>query len=946
MRDRHRSMRLWPLVMSAVFLLFALILCWSLYGTQLQLRAATDTRLQADSLRRAAVIEEFLSDQKKLAAQIAGSREIEDYLSNKALGMSPRYGLNANLDFIERHFKQTIVQTTLQGETLLRRIGFMDERQVDLAHSGDGESVAIRNVPANEAAVLIDADGWSIHVVAPVKFKDVRVGMVVMTADLRVLSRLLIEDRDVSGGYHEFLVIGNGNRTLAPRKSTSRLILNEGAFTKLPGDKLVPADGIAQEGDFGSMLALRTRIDGAPLSLLTLTSETAAYGRFASPFYVIGLALFPIILFLMVLAAERQHSRALQLKNHVAEADRRRDELSRHNSALSEEIAMREALEEDLRRTTDTLKENNADLRIAATAFEAQEGMVVTDANRLILRVNRAFSELSGYDVSELVGQPLAILKCETADCKVYSDMLGATTRNGCWQGEMSLATKTGTSVDRWLTISAVRDDGGRHSHYIGTYYDLSERKKADERIRVLASYDQLTGLPNRAILIERVRHATMACQESRGHAAMLFIDLDHFKRLNDTLGHHKGDLLLKQSSTRVKGCVRESDTVSRFGGDEFVVLLSDLGASDVTVAALRARAIAEDIISALSQPQDLEGFSFRCTASVGVVLFCDAGQSVDDLLKRADMAMYAAKSAGRNVVRFFDPTMQTLVESRAAIESVLRDDIADKNFVLHYQPQVDQDGNLIGAEALIRWPHAGSKVPPTEIVAVAESSSLMVALGEGILETACRQLSDWSDDRVLSCLSIAVNVSGVQLHDPNFVERVTSVIRRTGADPHLLKLEVTESFEISKVEEVIGKMATLRKTGIRFSLDDFGTGYSSLSYLKRLPIDQLKIDKSFVRDILVDPNDAAIAETIIALGKTLGLAVIAEGVETIDQYAVLERQGCRGFQGYLFGRPMPNSQFTQFAHAFTQTKVLFAGEVQLSYRDRIARRPVLAKSA
>ncbi len=946
MRDRQRFLLHWPLVMSGIFLLFALILCWSLYSTQFQLRAATDTRLQADSVRRAAVIEDFLSDQKKLATQIAGSREIEDYLSDRALGMSPRYGLNANLDFIERRFQQTIAQTTLRGEPLLRRISFINERNVDLAHFGNTESSTIGGLSAEDAAVLIDANGWSIQVVAPVRFKDVRAGMVVMTADLRALSRLLIEEGDSGGGYHEFLVVGDGDRTLAPGGSESQLVLNKRSLAKLPGNKLMPADGITEGGDFNGMLALRTRIKGAPLSLLTLTSETAAYGRFASPTYAVGLAIFPIVLFLMALRSEWQHRRARQLQSDVAEADRRRDELSRHNSALSEEIARREALEDDLRRKTDSLKETNADLRIAATAFEAQEGMVVTDANRRILRVNRAFSELSGYDAAELVGQPISILKCEKTDRAMYSNMLRATARDGYWQGEMSMGTKTGASVERWLTISAVRDDSDSHSHYIGTYYDLSERKKAEEKIRVLAFYDQLTGLPNRAILIERARHAIMICQEARRYAAMLFIDLDHFKRLNDTLGHHKGDLLLKQSATRVKGCVRESDTVSRFGGDEFVVLLTDLGASDVSAAALRAKAIAEDIIFALSQPQDLEGFSFCCTASVGVALFCDAEQTMDDLLKRADMAMYEAKTAGRNAVRFFDPTMQTLVESRAAIESVLREDIANKNFVLHYQPQVDQEGGLTGAEALMRWPHADCNASPTEIIAVAEGSSLMVALGEGVLETACRQLSDWADDRALSRLSIAVNVSGVQLHDPNFVERVTSVIRRTGANPQLLKLEVTESFEISKVEEVIGKMTALRRIGIRFSLDDFGTGYSSLSYLKRLPIDQLKIDKSFVRDILVDPNDAAIAETIIALGETLGLTVIAEGVETHEQRAVLERQGCRGFQGYLFGRPMPNSQFTQFARAFSRTKAAEASQARLAYLDQIAERPALVESA
>ena len=946
MSDRQRFRLHWPLVLAGIFLLFVLILCLGLYSTQFQLRAATDTRFQADSVRRAAVIEDFLADQKKLATQLAGSREIEDYLANRALGMSPRYGLNANLDFIERRFQQTIAQTTLRGKPLLRRISFIDERKVDIAHFGDLQNLAVETPMSDVSSILIDASDWTIQVIAPVFFKDSRTGAVVMNADLRALSRLLIEEGESDGGYHEFLVVGDGERTLAPGGSGSQLALNRRSLVDLPGNKLTPADGIFDGTDFKGLLALRTPIKGASLSLLTLTSETAAYGRFASPTYALALAAFPIILFLMAIGSERQHRRALRLEGNVLEADHRRNELSRHNLALSEEIARREALEDDLRRKTDTLKETNADLRIAATAFEAQEGMVVTDADRRILRVNGAFSKLSTYDAAELIGQSISILTCPDVDRAAYSEMLHATERNGHWQGEMLLRTKTGASVDRWLSVSAVQDERGSHSHYIGTYYDLTERKKAEEKIRELAFYDQLTGLPNRAILIERARHATMVCRELRKHAAMLFIDLDHFKRLNDTLGHHKGDLLLKQSATRLKACIRENDTVSRFGGDEFVVLLADLGAVDVSGAALRAKAIAEDMISALSEPQDLEGFSFRCTASVGVALFCDDGQTMDDLLKRADMAMYEAKTAGRNAVRFFDPTMQTLVESRAAIESVLREDIADRNFVLHYQPQVDQDGRLTGAEALMRWPHADCNASPTEIIAVAESSSLMIALGEGILETACRQLAGWACDPALSHLSVAVNVSGVQLHDPHFVERVTGVIARTGADPYLLKLEVTESFEISKVEEVIGKMTALRQIGIGFSLDDFGTGYSSLSYLKRLPIDQLKIDKSFVRDILIDPNDAAIAETIIALGDTLGLSVIAEGVETDEQRDFLEQQGCRGFQGYLFGRPMAHGQFTQFARAFSFTKTTKTGDAHPRRLSLVAGRPALAKRA
>jgi diguanylate cyclase (GGDEF)-like protein/PAS domain S-box-containing protein len=907
MIGRNRLLLHWPLVTAGSFLLFVLFLSWSLYSTQVQLRVAADARLQADSSRRAAVVEDFLAEQEKLAARLAASHEIEDYLTNQALGMSPRYGLNANLAFIEQLFERTIERTSLRDKKFLRRASFMNKSMVELAHIGDGPTPAVVEIPEAAPSARIDPQAWTIEVVAPVFFKKVLVGAITTTADLRVLSRLLIESDDDNGGYHEFLLIGDGSRALSTTRSGANFDLVQRSLANLPENQITPTESVLDSQYADRMLALRTPVRGAPLSLMTLTSEPAAYGRFTRPVYALYLAAFPAALFVMAIGLERQRQRAIQLKNDFVESDRRRDELSRHNNVLFQEIELRKALEEDLRRKSKALKETNADLRIAATAFESQEGMVVTDSRHTILRINKTFSDMSGYHAAELVGQQATILQPEGIEPITYSQMLCAIEQSGRWQGEIWLRTKSGGAIERWLTVSAVRDENGVHSHYIGTYYDLSERKKAEEKIRDLAFYDQLTGLPNRIILFERARQVMKSCQDLRTYAALLFVDLDDFKRLNDTLGHDKGDLLLKQSAARLQGCVHEADLVSRFGGDEFVILLADLRATEPRNAALRAESVAEDIITALSEPQDLDGNTFQCTASVGVALFCDDSQSMDDLLKRADMAMYEAKTAGRNAVRFFDPAMQTLVEARAAIESDLREDIAQKNFLLHYQPQVNELGRLTGAEALMRWPRAGSKVPsPVEFIPVAENSGLIIALGDGVLETACNQLADWAHHPALANLTIAVNVSGAQLHHPCFVERARDTIVRTGANPHLLKFEVTESFEISKIEEVIAKMTALQKIGIRFSLDDFGTGYSSLSYLKRLPIDELKIDKSFVRDIIVDSNDAAIAETIIKLGETLGLSVIAEGVETEEQRAFLESHGCRNFQGYLFGRPMP----------------------------------------
>ncbi|MGY4592718.1 diguanylate cyclase (GGDEF)-like protein [Bradyrhizobium sp. GM22.5] len=483
----------------------------------------------------------------------------------------------------------------------------------------------------------------------------------------------------------------------------------------------------------------------------------------------------------------------------------------------------------------------------------------------------------------------------------------------------MSLRTRSGENCARWLTISAVKNETGEVTNYIGSYYDISKLKHAEEKIQELAFFDQLTGLPNRVLLIDRVRQAVNANIRSNSYGALLFIDLDNFKTLNDSLGHHMGDMLLKCAAQRLSHCVRADDTVARFGGDEFVVLLANLGTQKAKVAALQAEAIGEKILAAFTEVFQLDAYEYPCTASVGVTLFSTDECNVDELLKRADLAMYDAKTAGRNGLRFFDPAMQTMITARAALETDLREDLKKERLLLHYQPQVDHEGRLLGAEALARWPHAHKgMISPSEFIPVAESTGLILPLGALMLKTACRQLARWSSDPATERLTIAINVSALQMRQKNFVEEVRAIIEQTGANPHRLKIELTESTLVSNVDDVIAKMGKLKAIGIGFSLDDFGTGYSALSYLKRLPLDQLKIDRSFVKDVLVDSNDAAIAQMIIALSRSLGLSVIAEGVETEEQYAFLARHGQLSYQGYLFGRPMPAEDFVSLARAFS----------------------------
>ncbi|AOV18350.1 diguanylate cyclase [Acidihalobacter aeolianus] len=478
--------------------------------------------------------------------------------------------------------------------------------------------------------------------------------------------------------------------------------------------------------------------------------------------------------------------------------------------------------------------------------------------------------------------------------------------------GETLTIEEQGTGNPRatgrtYLTVKQpLRDERGRIYALCGISTDFTAHKRAQEKIHQLAFYDPLTGLPNRALLLDRARHALDDYARERSLGALLFIDLDNFKVLNDTLGHAHGDRLLELVAARLGALVRRNDTLARLGGDEFVLLMERLG-SDLDAAIARTEGVARQLLDSFADPFLLNGNRHNITTSIGAALFSEVGNRVDELLKRADMAMYEAKAAGRNQVKFFDPLMQASLSARAALETELREAITHRHFLLYYQPQVDASGLLIGAEALLRWehPHKGL-ITPGRFIAEAESSGLIIAIGQWILRTACEQLVTWSQQPGYADLPLSVNVSARQFHHPDFVADVLHILKETGANPERLGLELTETLLAEDMDTLIEKMKALRTHGIRFSLDDFGTGYSSLSYLKRLPLDQLKIDQSFVQDLLDDPNDATIVKTILALGSSLDLEVIAEGVETAAQRDALLTFGCHCFQGYFFGHPGP----------------------------------------
>ncbi|WP_417705067.1 EAL domain-containing protein [Pseudomonas sp.] len=449
-----------------------------------------------------------------------------------------------------------------------------------------------------------------------------------------------------------------------------------------------------------------------------------------------------------------------------------------------------------------------------------------------------------------------------------------------------------------------------------GISTDITEHKKNLEQIHQLAYYDALTGLPNRRLLLEHLQFALARSARSRREGALLFIDLDNFKQLNDTLGHDMGDLLLQQVSDRLLNQVRLEDSLARLGGDEFVLTLENLDPEpQAAIAAIEH--VAEKLLHALATPFELPGYSHSGSASIGVALFSQPHDKPEELLKHADLAMYEAKAAGRNTLCFFDPRMQQALAARATLEHELRRALSEAQLLLHYQPQVDERGELLGAEALVRWQHPlRGLVPPGEFIPLAESTGLILPMGRWILHTACQQLASWANDPQRAALTVAINVSARQFHHPDFVTDVLAALQETGADPRRLELELTESQLVQDIEALINKMAQLRAHGVRFSLDDFGTGYSSLSYLKRLPLDQLKIDRSFVRDLLDNASDTAIVRTILALGQALELRVIAEGVESQAQRDALLRLGCRYFQGYLYGVPQAAEQIGTYGRA------------------------------
>ena len=574
------------------------------------------------------------------------------------------------------------------------------------------------------------------------------------------------------------------------------------------------------------------------------------------------------------------------------------------------------------------LREKSKHLQLAASVFShANECITITDAQGRIVDVNPAFCRVTGFSREDVVGRNPRLLASGRHDKEFYARMWQSLAETGQWQGEIWNRRKNGEVYPEWLSIATVYGENGEATSRIGSFFDISERKQNEAEINNLAFFDPLTQLPNRRLLLDRLRHSVASVARTSGQGAVLFIDLDHFKTINDTQGHAVGDMLLCEVARRLNACVREGDTVARLGGDEFVVMLENLSESAGDAVA-QASAAGEKILAALNQPYVLGNFSYHSTSSIGISLFRGREATVDDLLKRSDMAMYEAKMAGRNTLRFFDPAMQWALEARTALEADLRGALAANQFVVYYQLQVNAANRPIGAEALLRWAHPErGLVSPAQFIPMAEDTGLILSIGRWVLQSACARIKAWESNPLTCDLQLAVNVSAHQFRQPDFVDQVKQELERSAAKADRLKLELTESAVLDDVDDTIAKMNTLREIGVRFSMDDFGTGYSSLAYLTQLPLDQLKIDRSFVSTIETSRANAVIVQTIINMSITLGMQVIAEGVETDGQCAFLEHAGCRAYQGFLFSKALPLEGFEALLHSAAERGISRASE-------------------
>jgi diguanylate cyclase (GGDEF)-like protein/PAS domain S-box-containing protein len=572
---------------------------------------------------------------------------------------------------------------------------------------------------------------------------------------------------------------------------------------------------------------------------------------------------------------------------------------------VKNEISSYVAIKEDITQT----KEDEKQLRLASTVFKtATEAVMVTDADNLIVAVNKAFTVITGYAESDVLGRKPTLLSSGNHEEDFYKNMTTELALSGTWQGEICNRRKSGEVYYEWLSITAIRDKLGQLESYVSLFSDITIRKKAEDKIYHQANYDSLTGLANRNLFIDRVEQSLELSKRDNNSIAVLFIDLDGFKNINDTFGHSKGDMLLKSAAERIQSSVRATDTVARLSGDEFAIMLR----SDNDVYSNEK--VATKILKSLALPYQLKEKEAHVSASIGIAIYPDDGQSSEELLIKADSAMYMAKEKGKNNVQFFTKEMDSKAQLRRSLEVELRKTIINNELVLHYQPIHNvETREVVAAEALIRWNHPKrGLISPVDFIPLAEDIGFIVNIGDWVLKQACTQAKSWQN-QCKNSPKVSVNISSLQLNCHDFIDKLKLVLEQTKLCPSLLTLEITESLLIEKDDTTLTKLQKIRGLGVDLSIDDFGTGYSSLSYLKRFPINILKIDRAFIKDILVNSEDEALTCAILSIANSLSLNVVAEGVENEAQFELLAKHGCQFAQGYLFSKPVENLIFEEY---------------------------------
>ncbi|MDP2878077.1 MAG: EAL domain-containing protein [Sulfuricella sp.] len=858
-----------------------------------------------------AVLETILRDEKLQAALRAGDR---DALLKRSAplfkNLHDQYGIThfyfedaARVNVLRVH------QPERHGDTINRHTTLTAEKTGKIAIGAELGPIGTFTLRA--VAPLHDGNGLVGYVELGEEIEDVLhdIQAILGTDHLLAIDKQFLKRKDWESGM---AMLGRGadwdrlpgmavvDQTLdLPREQVIRLV-SEGSQSNsilelTVGNKqyrsgAIPIEDVAGRR-VGNLAILR--------DMTQLDNEMHATIRSLSLFFLaLGgtlIALFYLITHRVERRLDEAHLRS------VAQGLEREALQTRHIAELEQE-------HDKLRRTQEELHKSAESLQLAGTVFDnSTEGILITDAQANILQVNRAFTAITGYSEAEAIGQTPRLLRSDRHDVAFFQAMWASLIEFGYWQGEIWNRRKSGEAYPEWLSLIAIRDERGETIHYLGVFADLTEKKLADAHVHRLAYYDPLTGLPNRLQLEERLKQALTAAQYNNWLVAVLYLDLDRFKTINDTLGHPFGDKLLQAVAGRLAGHVRDSDTLARFSGDEFTIVLSDIGSQQNTAL------VAQKILDALAEPFNLEGQEVFITPSIGIALYPLDTDNKDDLIKNADTAMSHAKAQCGNGFHFYSTDMNATASQRLTMETQLRRALERDEFVLHYQPQVSlHTGRITGMEALLRWQHPErGLVAPGEFISLLEETGLIVPVGEWVLRSACIQNSAWLAEG-LPPLRVAVNLSARQFRQSGLAAVVNQALLDAGLAPEHLELEITESIMIQDLQTTITTLHQLHTLGIQISIDDFGTGYSSLSYLKRMPISKIKIDQSFVRDICTDPDDEAIANAVIGLGHSLKMQVIAEGVETREQLEHLRAQGCDEIQGYYFSRPLPAEAFAQ----------------------------------